>query len=241
MLIKKQKVRNPELENENIFQEVLTFLTLFSEELKKGRNPEISLMIAATNYSGPIKQKLMFIVNKTIGGQSTLQEVWKYFDDLTDNIQVRRVFWLVKKALTKNSEEAGKMLERTIWEIREDQQLVEERKNQLNVQLFKVKILSVASSAILGLISSLAPLFSVSSNLFWYQYIPIMITGFETVLYWPTLISLGIISIITSYATAKIAETKNTFIYALAALLLFALAFILGTYTTSNFVQRGLQ
>jgi hypothetical protein len=225
-----------ELENEDIFQEVLTFLTLLSEELKKGKSPEISLWIAAINYSGLIKQKLMCIVNTIIEGRSSLQEAWKNFDELTDNIQVRRVFWLVKKALTKNSKEAGKMLERTIWEIREDQQLVEERKNQLNVQLFKIKILSVASSAILGLISSLTPLFSMSSNLFWYQYVPTLIIGFEIGVYWPTLITLGIISIMTSYSAAKIAETKHPLIYAFASLLLFALAFVLGIFTTNTFI-----
>lgn len=230
-----------ELENEDIFQEVLTFLTFLSEELKKGKGPETSLRIAAINYSGPIKQKLMYIVNKIIEGRSSLEEGWKNFDELTDNIQVRRVFWLVKKALTKNSNEAGKMLERTIWEIREDQQLVEERKNQLNVQLFKIKILSVASSAILGLICSLTPLFSMSSNLLWYQYVPTIVTSFETGAYWPTLITLGIISIMTSYSAAKIAETKHPFIYALASLLLFALAFILGTFTTNTFIQKGIQ
>jgi hypothetical protein len=183
----------------------------------------------------------MSIVNEIIGGQSSLEEAWNYFDELTDNIQVRRVLWLVKKALTKNSREAGKMLERTIWEIREDQQLVEERKNQLNAQLFKIKILSVASSAILGLISSLAPLFSISSNFLKYQYIPTTITGFEIGVYWPTLITLGIISVITSYSSAKIAETKHPFIYALASLLLFVLAFSLGMVTTNMFVQRGFQ
>lgn len=235
------EVRNLELENEDIFQEILTFLTFLSEELKKGKSPETSLRIAAINYSGPIKQKLMSIVNEIIGGQSSLEEAWNYFDELTDNIQVRRVLWLVKKALTKNSREAGKMLERTIWEIREDQQLVEERKNQLNAQLFKIKILSVASSAILGLISSLAPLFSISSNFLKYQYIPTTITGFEIGVYWPTLITLGIISVITSYSSAKIAETKHPFIYALASLLLFVLAFSLGMVTTNMFVQRGFQ
>jgi len=229
-----------EFENEYIFQEVLTFLNFLSEELKKGKSPETSLRIAAINYSGPIKQKLMFIVNEIIGGRSSLEEAWKHFDELTDNIQVRRVLWLVKKALTKNSREAGKMLERTIWEIREDQQLVEERKNQLNVQLFKIKILSVASSAILGLISSLTPLFSISTNLLWYQYVPTTLTGFEIGVYWPTLITLGIISIMTSYSAARIAETKHPFIYALASLLLFALAFSLGIFTTNTFVQRGV-
>ncbi|MEM3586164.1 MAG: hypothetical protein QXO71_02485, partial [Candidatus Jordarchaeaceae archaeon] len=135
-----------ELKNEDIFQEILIFLSFFSEELKKGKSPEASLMTAAINYLGPMKQRLMYIVSRIIEEQSSLEEAWKHFDELTEDMQVRRVFWLVKKALNKNSKEAGKMLERTIWEIKEDQQLLEERRNQLNVQLFKIKILSVASS-----------------------------------------------------------------------------------------------
>ncbi|WXG40808.1 MAG: hypothetical protein WED07_08520 [Candidatus Freyarchaeum deiterrae] len=230
-----------ELENENIFQEILAFLTFLSEELKKGKSPETSLRIAAINYSGPIKQKLMSIVNEISVGKSSLEEAWNFFDELSDSIQVRRILWLVKKALTKNSQEAGRMLERTIWEIREDQQLVEERKNQLNAQLFKIKILSVATSAILGLISSLAPLFSISSNFLQYQYLPTTMTGFEIGVYWPTLIALGIVSIMASYSSAKIGETKHPSIYALASLLLFVLAFSLGLLTTNIFIQRGFR
>lgn len=226
------------LENEDMFQEILIFLTFFSEGLKKGNNPETSLKIAAINYSGPIKQQLMLIINKIFGGQYSLKEAWNFFDELTDSAQVKRLLWLVEKALSKNSQEAGKMLERAIWEIREDQQLVEERKNQLKAQSFKIKILSVASSAILGLISSLTPLFSLSSQLLQYQLIPTITAQFELGLYWPAFITLGIISIITSYSTAKISETKHPSIYALASLLLFLLVFILGIFTINIFAQR---
>lgn len=226
------------LENEDMFQEILIFLTFFSEGLKKGNNPETSLKIAAINYSGPIKQQLMLIVNKIFGGQYSLKEAWNFFDELTDSAQVKRLLWLVEKALSKNSQEAGKMLERAIWEIREDQQLVEERKNQLKAQSFKIKILSVASSAILGLISSLTPLFSLSSQLLQYQLIPTITALFELGLYWPAFITLGVISIITSYSTAKISETKHPSIYALASLLLFLLVFILGIFTINIFAQR---
>ncbi|MFB0560460.1 MAG: hypothetical protein ACETWM_04380 [Candidatus Lokiarchaeia archaeon] len=229
------------LENEDMFQEILIFLTFFSEGLKKGNNPETSLKIAAINYSGPIKQQLMLIVNKIFGARYSLKEAWNLFDELTDSVQVKRLLWLVEKALTKNSQEAGKMLERAIWEIREDQQLVEERKNQLKAQSFKIKILSVASSAILGLISSLTPLFSISSQLLQYQLTPTITTQFEIGLYWPALITLGIISIMTSYSTAKISETKHPSIYALASLLLFLLVFILGIFTINIFAQRGFQ
>ncbi len=229
------------LENEDLFQEILIFFTFFSEGLKKGNNPETSLKTAVINYSGPIKRQLMFIVNKIFGGQYSLKEAWKFFDELTDSAQVRRLLWLVEKALTKNSQEAGKMLERAIWEIREDQQLVEERKNQLKAQSFKIKILSVTSSAILGLISSLTPLFSISSQLLQYQLIPSITTNFGIGVYWPALITLGIISIMTSYSTAKISETKHPFIYALASLLLFALVFVLGIFVTNTFAQRTYQ
>ncbi len=227
-----------ELENEEIFQEILSFLTYFSEELKRGKSPEISLNIAAKSYSGPLKEQLTSIANEVILGHSSLEEVWDYFDKLFGNEQIRRILWLVKKALTKNSRETGKVLERTIWEIREDQQLVEERKNQLKAQLFKIKILSATASAIMGLISSLSPLFSISSNLFQYLFSTIPIIGFQLGIYWPTLVTLCTISVTTSYSAAKIAETKHPLIYAIASILLFGLSFTLGILATSIFAQR---
>ncbi|MGQ9722820.1 MAG: hypothetical protein ACUVXA_16040 [Candidatus Jordarchaeum sp.] len=229
------------LETQDMFQEILMFLTFFSEALKKGNNPENSLKTAVINYSGPIKNQLIHIVNKIFGSQYSLKEAWNFFDELTESVQIKRLLWLVEKALTKNAQEAGKMLERAIWEIRENQQLVEERKNQLKAQSFKIKILSVASSAILGLISSLTPLFSISSQLLQYQITPIISSYFEIGIYWPTLITLGIISIMTSYSTAKISETKHPSIYALASILLFILVFILGLLITNIFAQKGFQ
>ncbi|MHA1605287.1 MAG: hypothetical protein ACTSWF_11620 [Candidatus Freyarchaeota archaeon] len=220
--------------------EILTFLIFLSEGLKKGKSPEASLKNALINYSGPIKKQLLLIVNKIFREHLPLKEAWNFFDELTDNVRIRRVLWLVKNALTKNSREAGKILERAVWEIKENQQLVDERKNQLNVQSFKIKILSVASSAVLGLMGSLAPLFSLTTYFFQYQPILPAITSFRIEVYWPPLTALGIISIITSFFTAKMTESKQPIIYSLASFLIFTIVFCLGILTTNMFIQKGL-
>lgn len=146
-------------------QELMVVLSLIGESLhREGFSPEAALRETGEAYSGWLSPILKDAVSKILYNGETFDVAWLQLRDKFTSNQCRQIISMLPQMLEKTAEEAGERLVEVVSYIKENQVLIEERENVITAQRFKAKLLSLFSSAALGLIGALSPLFSMISN-----------------------------------------------------------------------------
>jgi hypothetical protein len=143
-------------------QELMVVLSLMGESLHiEGVSPEAALRATGEAYDGWLEPILRDTISKILYNGETFDIAWLSLGDKFTSGQCRQIIGMLPQMLEKTAEEAGERLVEVVSYIRENQGLIEERENVITAQRFKAKLLSLFSSAALGLIGALAPLFSM--------------------------------------------------------------------------------
>jgi hypothetical protein len=146
-------------------QELMVVLSLVGEFLHRERvSPEAALRAAGEAYDGWLKPILEDTILKILYNGETFDIAWLNLGDRFTSGQCRQIIGMLPQMLEKTAEETGERLIEVVSYIKENQALIEERENVITAQRFKAKLLSLFSSAALGLIGALSPLFSLIST-----------------------------------------------------------------------------
>jgi hypothetical protein len=145
-------------------QELMVVLSLIGESLhREGVSPEAALRTASEAYSGWLSPVLKEAIHRILYNGETFDVAWLRLRDRFSSNQCRQIISMLPQMLEKTSEETGERLVEVVSYIKENQVLIEERENVITAQRFKAKLLSLFSSAALGLIGALSPLFTMIS------------------------------------------------------------------------------
>jgi hypothetical protein len=146
-------------------QELLVVLSLFGESLhREGVSPEAALRATCEAYNGWLSPILRDAIFRIVYNGETFKVVWLSLRDKLASSQSRQIISMLPQMLEKTASETGERLVEVVSYIKENQVLVEERENVIAAQRFKAKLLALFSSAALGLIGALSPLFSMIST-----------------------------------------------------------------------------
>jgi hypothetical protein len=141
-------------------QETISLVSLMGEIMhRENVPPERALKIVGQIYRGWLSTLLTEMVQTISYNGETFRSAWARFAGRFSNPQCRQILGILPKMIEKTSEAAGQRLIEVSSYIKENQTLVEERENIIGAQRFKAKLLLLFSSAALGLVGALSPLF----------------------------------------------------------------------------------
>jgi hypothetical protein len=135
--------------------------------------------------------------------------------------------------IEKTAEVAGERMIEVAFYIKENQTLIEERESVLVAQRFKAKLLSVFSSAALGLVGALSPLFMlVGTRQFNLAMFPSSIWAGDTIV---AVVVLLLMTITNTFNVTKAVGMERPVIYVFSSVSVFLVVFILSVRLISGF------
>lgn len=142
------------------FDQFLDFLTQLSTELASGVSPEYAL-IRTTRYFGkqtPIE--ITEVVNQIINGTKSFGVAWADLVENSCDIRSTRLVELLGRFIQKGSAVGGERMLQVLNHVRKNSSMAKTRKNLVSSQKVKVLALSFVASAVIGMITAIAPLLS---------------------------------------------------------------------------------
>jgi len=143
-------------------QETIVILCLIGEFLCREKvSPESAVKSVSQVYDGWLSPLFTELARKISYNGETFNDAWQWFKSNFTNIQCRQIIGILPQMIEKTAEEAGERLIEVVSYVRENMALTEERENIFAAQRFKAKLLTLFSSAALGLVAALSPLFTI--------------------------------------------------------------------------------
>ncbi|MHA1268203.1 MAG: hypothetical protein ACTSPY_00330 [Candidatus Helarchaeota archaeon] len=219
---------------EKELNQLINLLTTFANYLRLGNSPEVSLfksfklMETKSEYSS---EKY----NITIRNY-TFDEVWNNLENRFLENQSRILLRLVSKMIKKNSIETGIRIKNILDNIKSNKRIVAKRKLLLKSVQFKLIILLIILSSLMGLMANILPIFGqffqiIIGN----QYINISDLSISINNIVPILITFLVIIFFTSKTMLDIVKFRYTIPISMILIILF-FSIYYGTYILLNFV-----
>ncbi len=143
-------------------QELMVVLSLIGELLYRERvSPESALRVASETYNGWLSPVISETVRRILYNGEAFNDAWLWLRNKFSSDQCRQIIGMLPRMIERTAEEAGERLTEVVSYVKENQALIEERENVLSAQRFKAKLLTLFSSAALGLIGAISPLFAM--------------------------------------------------------------------------------
>lgn len=207
-------------------QETMTILPLLGEFLCREKvSPESAVNSVSQIYSGWLSPLLTEVARRISYNGETFNDAWQWFKSNFANIQCRQIIGILPQMIEKTAEEAGERLIEIVSYVKENMALIEERENIFAAQRFKAKLLSLFSSAALGLVAALSPLFTIVSA----QHMSFIGSGSLTStndIIVTTIVLLSMTALNTLNAMKTVSAEKPA-LYALLSVSIFMTVFIL--------------
>jgi hypothetical protein len=215
-------------------QETVALISLMGEILhRENSSPEHALRRASETYQGWLSLPLSELTRSIQYNGETFHTAWLLFASRFSNPQCRQILGIVPRMIDKTSEIAGERLIEVASYIKENRVLVEERENILGAQRFKAKLLSLFSSAALGMVGALSPLFMIVSlqpfNL------SSLKSGMWTVDTVFAVLVLLFMMIMNTLNTIKVVGVEKRTVHLLSCILVFLMVFTLSTRLIGGF------
>lgn len=142
--------------------EIIVFISLLGELLyRENISPESAIKRISETYDGWLSPLLKEMTTRIVYDGETLNDAWLLFKKEFSNTQCRQILGTVPNMIKNTAEVAGERLMEVASYVKDNQTLIEERENIIGAQRFKAKLLSLFSSASLGLMAALSPLFMI--------------------------------------------------------------------------------
>ncbi|MBD3227200.1 MAG: hypothetical protein GF329_03345 [Candidatus Lokiarchaeota archaeon] len=216
----------------NEFNELILFLSIFSNKLRMDNAPENALIEALSIYNGDIKEILKKSISDLIMDNYAIHQV---FNNLIHNLksnQSKIILDLTNRMLEKDSKETGDRLANIIDNINLNRKIVEKRNILLKSQQFKVLILLFVLSGLMGLMTNIIPLFNQFFQVFMgTEFTEIVFTENTFIDLVPIAFTFSIILFITSRVITQIIKLKKSYFYSFIVLFVYLLI----VYGTSLF------
>ncbi|WXG43042.1 MAG: hypothetical protein WED04_03100 [Promethearchaeati archaeon SRVP18_Atabeyarchaeia-1] len=216
-------------------QETIILMSILGELLhRENVSPERAVKRASEIYRGWLSPILNELTYRIIYDGETFGEAWMRFANSFSNPQCRQVLGTLPLMIERTAEVAGERLIDVASYIKENQTLIEERENVLGAQRFKAKLLSVFSSAALGLIAALSPLFMmVGMRQFSLSFFTSSLWSSDAMV---SVMVLLLMTLTNTFNVAKAVGIEKPAVYLCSSASVFLVVFILSTRMISGFV-----
>lgn len=215
-------------------QETIVLISLMGEILQRENvSPEYALRRASEIYLGWLSPLLSELTQGILYNGETFDTAWLRFAGRFANPQCRQILGTLPRMIEKTAEVAGERMIEVAFYIKENQTLIEERESVLVAQRFKAKLLSVFSSAALGLVGALSPLFMlVGTRQFNLAMFPSSIWAGDTIV---AVVVLLLMTITNTFNVTKAVGMERPVIYVFSSVSVFLVVFILSVRLISGF------
>ncbi len=208
--------------------EVATFLSFFADELKLGICPERAYTFALSKYKGALKTIFVEGVRQLFIGALPLKQVLKGIASSLNSLNSQYLLQLTCKFLEKDSVEAGKILMSMVRTLEENSSLIKKRNHLLRAKNLKTKILSLATSLVLGYVTALTPLFAMLFLLRQQNLLDLTVSlSLNPLSFWPAIVSFFFISILTAYQLTEFTEGESSWPMLFLSAMIFIITFLL--------------
>jgi len=225
MILKKNTSKASDKHSKVEISELGNFLAIFGEKLLRKMSPEKAFREAIKQYDGPLRQILSEFVAKMYEKGLSLVEACRMLEKTLVNPQSRRLLRIVVKSIQKDAYVSGERIVSIITHLRENQQLVAQRESIVRAQEFKLRFLVIVSSCIFGIITTLAPWFSML-NLLNGEITTYNLTQILSFDQFYILITFGAISVLTTYANMSVLRMNKTGLYMVLSLTIYLVVYL---------------
>ncbi len=218
--------------------EVEDFLILLSKNLLNNISPELALKLAVNQFNGGLKPIFQNAVEAIFTGSICLKEAVEKIISSLNNPQSKQLFHYLMDLIGYDAKRRASVVIKTLYRLKENQQLYYKRQSILKSQEFKIKFLVNIMSLVLGMICSLSPWFSITPLLLNTDYIinPFNIS-FKLHSSPYVIITFLVISVLNAYLLYTSVKIEHKLLFILLAPLLFTAAYITGTLILSTILQ----
>ncbi len=231
-----KREQNNQLINE-LF-EVEDFLILLSKNLLNNISAELAFRLAVNQFNGNLKPIFHNAVEEILTGSLCLKDVVEKIINMLKNPQSKQLFKYLMDLIDYDSKKRASVVIKTLYRLKENQQLYYKRQNVLKAQQFKIKFLVTIISIVLGMICSLSPWFSLAAPLLNTDYIinPFTIQ-FELQQSPYVFATFLIISLLNAYTLYNTVKLEHKIIFILIAPILFTAAYMTGNIIISAILK----
>jgi hypothetical protein len=215
-------------QSDDELNEVTSFLCFFADELKLGICPEQAYTYALSKYNGILKPLFMEGVRHLFIGALPIKQVLKGISTSLNSLNSQYLLQLTCKFLEKDSIEAGRILMSMVRTLEENSSLIKKRNNLLRAKNLKTKILSLATSLVLGYMAAMTPLFAMLFLLRQQNLADLTASlSLNSLSFWPALVSFFFISILTAYQLTEFTESESSWPMLFLSAMIFIITFLL--------------
>jgi pilus assembly protein TadC len=206
------------------YDDFLNFMVLLGERLNTGDTLEVALVEVRDDSSSRI-QPLLDSTIKTVSWESKgIEEAMNEAADYARGQRVANMYRMIPRMCEYSATEAGNRLSRIASRLIVRSAVLRERESIIQAQRFKVYLLSITSSIVLGLLSSLAPYLYIGSLL---SEGPSWTPGSVTLMdMFPLALLLIITSLSSGYQNSRMVGGKRSKLFGLVCAVLYWLALI---------------
>jgi hypothetical protein len=196
-------------------------------------SPECALKRVSEVYLGWLSPLLSELTQSILYNGETFDTAWLRFAGRFANPQCRQILGTLPRMIEKTAEVAGERMIEVAFYIKENQTLIEEREMVLVAQRFKAKLLSVFSSAALGLVGALSPLFMlVGTRQFNLAMFPSSIWTGDTIV---AVVVLLLMTITNTFNVTRAVGMERPIIYVFSSVSVFVVVFVSSVRLISGF------
>ncbi|MCS7386958.1 MAG: hypothetical protein NDF55_09580 [archaeon GB-1867-005] len=223
-LLPSWKVEDNEFKRQEIV-ELENFLTLFSSYLKLGLSPEASLLKACNQYSGALKSLFTSVIQSAITTGGSASDTLIYLSRKLRCPESRRILILFSRALKMDSKRFGNSAMAIISCLKENRALKEYVDLLFSKMRLRASLLAVVSSAVLAVMTRLAPLFSILRIAASSTELP---SAFPQSPASSTLfMALSMLAFMNSYFVSLIVHHRHPLLLSAASIVVYALVYLL--------------
>ncbi|MEM2109020.1 MAG: hypothetical protein QW327_00805 [Candidatus Odinarchaeota archaeon] len=218
--------------------EVEDFLILLSKNLLNNVSPELAMKLAVNQFKGDLKPVFQEAVEGLYTGSKCLKDAVEQIINSLYNQQSKQLLRYLMDLIDYDAKKRAQTVIKTLYRLKENQQLYYRRQSILKAQEFKIKFLVNIMSIVLGMVCSLSPWFSITSLLIELgnsvNPFNIQINLHSAPYAFITFLLISILNAHILYNTVKI---EHEILFTLIAPLLFLTAYISGSIILSTILQ----
>ncbi|MFW9804463.1 MAG: type II secretion system F family protein, partial [Candidatus Thorarchaeota archaeon] len=147
------------------YDEFLNFLMLLSERLRSGDTLEVAIQSIRDDVAVEIQKLIDPVINSISWGGGSIEEAMADAAKMALGQRVANMIRMITVMCATSATDAGNRLSRIAARLVKRSAVAKERESIIAAQRFKVYLLSITSSLVLGLLSALSPYLFIGSLL----------------------------------------------------------------------------
>ncbi len=209
------------------YDEFLNLLILMGERLRSGDTLEVSIPALREDTGPEIRRLIDPAINSIYWGGKSMQEALSISAELAKGQRVANLLRMIPIMCEASAMAAGERVSRIATRLIQRSSVAKEQESIIAAQRLKVYLLSITSSAVLGLLAALSPFLFIGSLLGGGSiFVPETLAIVDIA---PLFVTLLITTLATGYLNVRMVDGRKPVIVGAVCGLLFCISFMLAS------------